>query len=270
MFIQLAFFFFFFLEWVSFHSKKSGLNVVIQSRMNFILKFLYRMFKMKKTILALLALGVVANATAIDGAPRAPKTAIKNVVDVNAEIPYHRTDATNANPNGTAHAKITVTGEVLNSTCEIKSDDRDKTVKLKSVGINQLKNAGDVAADQLVQIRLENCKTKATTGAATTAGTGNNKVTVTFNATDKIDNYNDGTLRNLETTSPAKNVNIQFASLNGKSIRLGTNDVNNTLTPTFRADGNEHVIEFLARYYATGQSEAGKVKGEAELDLAYE
>ena len=228
------------------------------------------MFNMKKTILALLALGVFGVANAIDDVPRAPRTAIKPNLDATAEIPYHRAGATNDNSDSTTHAKITVKGKVVDSTCEIKTESRNQTVQLKSVGVNQLKKVGDVAADHLVQIKLENCKTKAATGTGTTAGTGTDKVTVTFNATDKIDNYNDGTLRNLATDSPAKNVNIQFASLNGKSIRLGTNDVNNTLTPTFKAAGNEHVIEFLARYYATDQSEAGEVKGEAELDLAYE
>lgn len=225
---------------------------------------------MKKTILALLALGVfgVANASEADHAPRTP---IKAPGATDAAIPYQRAGATNDNPNGTTHAKITVTGEVLNSTCEIQSGDRDQTIKLKPVGTNQLTKVGDVAADHLVQIKLQNCKTT-TPGnpATTTPGTGAKKVTVTFNATDKIDNYNDGTLKNLETTTPAKNVNIQFASLNGKSIRLGANDPNNTLNPTEAARGSEYVVEFLARYYATGQSEAGKVKGEAELDLAYE
>ncbi|MCK9109281.1 type 1 fimbrial protein [Haemophilus influenzae] len=224
---------------------------------------------MKKTILALLALGVfgVANATEADHAPR---TAIKPAGTAGAEIPYQRATAVDNSTNGT-HAKITVTGEVLNTTCEIQSGDRDQTIKLKSVGTNQLKKVGDVAADHLVQIKLENCKTT-TTGnpPTTTAGTGTKKVTVTFNATDKIDNYNDGTLRNLAPTNAAKNVNIQFANLNGKSIRLGANDPNNTLTPTEPAKGGEHVVEFLARYYATGPSEAGQVKGEAELDLAYE
>ncbi|HHF5499656.1 TPA: fimbrial protein [Haemophilus influenzae] len=225
---------------------------------------------MKKTILALLALGVfgVANASEADHAPRTP---IKDAGVAGSAIPYQRATAADNSTNGT-HAKITVTGEVLDQTCEIKSGDRDQTVKLKAVGKNQLKKVGDVAADHLVQIKLQNCQTTtAGTPGATTPGTGTKKVTVTFNATDKIDYYNDGTLKNRETgTDGAKNVNIQFANLDGTSIRLGTNDPNNTLNPTAAARGGEHVVEFLARYYATGQSEAGKVKGEAELDLAYE
>lgn len=224
---------------------------------------------MKKTILALLALGVfgVANATSVDGEPR---TAIKPAGTPGAEIPYQR--ATTAADNSTrTHAKITVKGKVVDSTCEIKTDSRNQTVQLKSVGTNQLTKVGDVAADHLVQIKLENCQTKAAAGAGTTAGTGTDKVTVTFNATDKIDNYFDGTLKNLiKTVNAAKNVNIQFANLNGTSIRLGANDPNNTLAPTTNAANGEHVVEFLARYFATGQATAGEVQGEAELDLAYE
>ncbi|HHF4541806.1 TPA: fimbrial protein [Haemophilus influenzae] len=225
---------------------------------------------MKKTILALLALGVfgVANASEADHTPRTPINPNLDPTGASA-IPYQRATAADNSTNGT-HAKITVKGEVLDQTCEIKSSDRDQTVNLKAVGKNQLQKVGDVAADHLVQIRLQNCQIKPETGAAT-AGTGAKKVTVTFNATDKIDNYNNGTLKNLEAgATAAENVNIQFANLNGTSIRLGTNDVNNTLNPTAAARGNEHVVEFLARYYATGPSKAGKVKGEAELDLAYE
>lgn len=224
---------------------------------------------MKKTILALLALGVfgIANATQTDGIPR---TAIKDTVDPLAKIPTTRAVDKTGAANGT-HAQITVLGKVLDQTCEIESSDRNKTVTLATVGKNQLAKEGDVAADQLVQLKLRNCETKVAGAAAATDGTGTQKVTVTFNASDKIDNYFDGTLKNQETgADKATNVNIQFANLNGTSIRLGTNDVNNKLSPTSSAKGRDHVIEFLARYFATGPATAGKVRGEAELDLAYE
>ena len=225
---------------------------------------------MKKTILALLALGVfgVANATPVDGIPRTPINPLADSTGASAIRTTRAVDKANKD-NGT-HAKITVTGEVVDQTCEIESDDRTKTVKLATVGKNQLKKAGDVAADQLVQIKLVNCETKVA-GAAATPGTGAKRVTVTFNASDKIDNYNDGTLKNQDTTAnAAQHVNIQFANLNGTSIRLGANDVNNKLSPVSSAQGDKHVIEFLARYFATGEATAGLVRGEAELDLAYE
>ncbi|HHF0447482.1 TPA: fimbrial protein [Haemophilus influenzae] len=215
---------------------------------------------MKKTIFALLALEVfgVANAAyaAYTGNP---------VIDVEQVIPTQRTGANN--PDGSkTHAKITVIGEVVANTCEIKSDDRSQTVTLKKVGTNQLVKSGDVAADKLVQIRLINCNKNGMPNAAGTT----DKVTVQFNATDKIDYHNNGTLRNLEKTGKAENVNIQFANLDGTSIRLGQEDSKNTLKPVTAANGANHVVQFVARYYATGQSTAGKVKGEAELDLAYE
>lgn len=217
---------------------------------------------MKKTILALLALGVfgVANATEADGVP---------VTAVGTAIPTQRAtdNATNAQKT---HAKITVTGTVLDNTCEIVSEDRNKPVKLRDVGKNQLTKSGDVAADQLVQIHLENC----TVGNAATAGSGTKKVTVAFNSTDKIDHYNNGTLKNLDevnnVSGHASGVNIQFSNLDGTSIRLGQNDTANALHPITTATGQTHVIEFNARYYATKQSTPGTVKAEAELDLAYE
>ncbi|VTP77118.1 fimbrial protein [Haemophilus influenzae] len=210
---------------------------------------------MKKTIFALLALGVfgVANA-AYDGNP---------VTKVGETITTQRTGGNDVNASKT-HAKITVTGEVVDNTCEINLDDRSQTVALKKVGKNQLLKAGDVAADKLVQIRLENCSK----GNAGNVGT-TDKVTVTFNATDKIDYYNNGTLKNQERgQDKATNVNIQFANLDGSAIRIGVEEQNKVKAVSFENDKN--VVQFLARYYATGQSTAGKVKAEAELDLAYE
>ncbi|QEQ59735.1 type 1 fimbrial protein [Haemophilus influenzae biotype aegyptius] len=214
--------------------------------MNFILKFLYRMFKMKKTILALLALGVF-------GANSAFATAV-----------------TTQNQPAT-HAKITVNGEVVTQTCEISTNDRDKHVKLDTVGTNSLKQKGDVAAQQLVTIHLVNCLT--TNGVhdphtGTENQTTKNKVSVTFNHTEKVDTANQFTLKNIETNDPASFVNIQFADVNGNGLKLGQNDADAKLRVTNLSTTPE--INFLARYYATGQSTAGKVKAEAELDLAYE
>ena len=222
---------------------------------------------MKKTILALLALGVfgVANAadpagTPTNGYPRTP---------YGTPIPTQAAPASDGTPGGT-HANITVTGNVLDNTCEIRTDDRNKTVKLKDVGKNQLTKVGDVAADQLVQIHLENC----TVNDPAQPGSGAKNVSVAFRSTDKIDVYNNGTLINQDEVNNVANhatkVNIQFSNLDGTSIRLGRDDSANALHPVSKAVGNDHVIQFNARYYATGQSTPGSVKGEAELDLAYE
>ncbi|HHF5292387.1 TPA: fimbrial protein [Haemophilus influenzae] len=201
---------------------------------------------MKKTILALLALGVFgANST------------------------FAQAVTTQNQP--ATHAKITVNGEVVTQTCEISTNDRNKVVKLDTVGKNSLKQKGDVAAQQLVTIHLQNCAV--TNGVHTPhAGTDNqttqNKVSVTFNHTEKVDTANQFTLKNIETNDPASNVNIQFADVNGNGLKLGQNDVDAKLRATNLSTTPE--INFLARYYATGQSTAGKVKAEAELDLAYE
>ena len=234
--------------------------MVIRSRMNFILKFLYRMFKMKKTILALLALGAfgVANAAPNPLTPHTP---------IGTAIPYQAADAT---PEGVGptHAKITVLGEVLDNTCEIKAGDRNKTVTLKKVGKNQLKKLGDVAADQLIQIELENCKA----GNPAQNGSGGKSITAAFRSTNNVDHVNNGTLRNLAGApdTPAQNVNIQFSNLDGSSIRLGADDPANKLLGIRPSTDGTGLIQFNARYYATGLSTPGKVKAEAELDLAYE
>lgn len=204
------------------------------------------MFKMKKTILALLALGVV-------GANSAFATAV-----------------TTQNQPAT-HAKITVNGEVVTQTCEISTNDRNKVVTLDKVGTNSLKQTGDVAAQQLVTIHLENCTVTNgvhTPHVGTVHQTTQNKVSVTFNHTEKVDTANQFTLKNIETNDPATNVNIQFANINGNGLKIGQNDADAKLSVTDLS--TTPAINFLARYYATGQSQAGKVKAEAELDLAYE
>ncbi|HHF3670180.1 TPA: fimbrial protein, partial [Haemophilus influenzae] len=233
---------------VSFYSKLSGLNVVIQSRMKFILKFLYRMFKMKKTILALLALGVF-------GANSAFAAAVTTQTQDNT------------------HAKVEVTGEVVTQTCAIAGNEKNKMVKLDTVGTNSLVNKGDIAAQQLVTFHLQNCSNLNGLHSPNTGNdpqTSQNKVTVTFNHTENIDINNEYTLRNIAPDNKADNVNIQFADTNGKGIRLGQNDDEAKLRAVSIDNNQTPQIHFLARYYATGQSTPGKVKAEAELDLAYE
>lgn len=222
---------------------------------------------MKKTILALLVLGVFGVANAAD--PAGTPTNGYPITPYGTAIPTQAALAADGSASGT-HSKITVTGNVLDNTCEIRTDDRNKTVKLKDVGKNQLTRVGDVAADQLVQIHLEKC----TVGEPAQPGSGTKKVTVAFRSTDKIDVYNNGTLKNLDEVenhaNHATNVNIQFSNLDGTSIRLGRDDPANTLHPVSSAVGNDHIVQFNARYYATGQSTPGSVRAEGELDLAYE
>lgn len=202
---------------------------------------------MKKTILALLALGVFGANSAF----------AEKVTTQNQEK---------------THTKIIVNGEVVTQSCEISMTDRDKHVRLDTVGTNSLKQKGDVAAQQLVTIHLVNCLTKNGVRDPHTGGTDNqttqNKVSVTFNHTENVDTANQFTLKNIEANDPATNVNIQFADINGNGLKLGQNDKDAKLRVTNLSTTPE--INFLARYYATGQSEAGKVKAEAELDLAYE
>ncbi|HHF4970724.1 TPA: fimbrial protein [Haemophilus influenzae] len=206
---------------------------------------------MKKTILALLALGAFGM---VNTASAAAIT----------------TQAANANQDGVGatHAKIIVTGNVLDNTCEIGTEDRKKEVILKDVGQNQLTKMGDVAADQLIEIHVEKCKF----GNANQQGSNGKRVSAAFRSTNNVDHANNGTLKNLdaEKATGAKKVNIQFSNLDGSSIRLSANDRDNTLKGISPSTDGRGVIQFNARYYATGQATPGSVRAEAELDLAYE
>lgn len=222
---------------------------------------------MKKTILALLALGAFGMANAV---PSTPAT-VAPITPVNTAIV---TQAAGASPTSTSatHATINVTGKVLDNTCEINTNDRVKNVTLKTVGVNQLVKLGDVAADQLVQIRVENCKFGTNPQQK---GSNGKAVTAAFRSTDKIDHYHNGTLFNLDeeqgVAGAAENVRVQFSNLDGTSIRLGTDDAANAFKGVHPADvdGNA-MIQFNARYYAVKQSKPGSVRAQAELDLAYE
>lgn len=210
---------------------------------------------MKKTILALLALGAFGMANA---APVTP---------IGTPIPTQAAGVVAPATTGKTHAKITVLGHVLDNTCEIKAGDREKTVTLRDVGKNQLTKHGDVAADQLIEIHVENCKA----GNPEQPGSNGKLVSVAFRSTNNVDHVNNGTLKNLEpTATAAKNVNIQFSNLDGTSIRIGANDSANKLTGISQSTDGTGVIQFNARYYATSQAVPGAVKAEAELDLAYD
>ena len=223
---------------------------------------------MKKTILALLALGAFGMANA---APSKPAT-VAPITPVGTVIATQAAGDTGAPKSSATHAIINVTGKVLDNTCEINTDDRVKNVTLKTVGVNQLTKLGDVAADQLVQIRVENCKFGPNPQQV---GSNNKTVTAAFRSTNKIDHYHNGTLYNLDEENgvigAATKVRIQFSNLDGSSIRLGANDDSNKLKGVQPADQNgKAMIQFNARYYAIDQATAGSVKAEAELDLAYE
>ncbi len=199
---------------------------------------------MKKTILALLALGVFGANSAFGAA-----------------VSTTHQDKT--------HAKVEVTGEVVTQTCAIAANEKNKMVKLDTVGTNSLQKAGDIAAQKLITLHLENCATSnGIHEHATAQQASQNKVTVTFNHTDNVDVQNHFTLKNKAPTDAAENVNIQLADINGNGIKIGQSEADSKLrSKDINPTPN---IEFLARYYATGKSTAGLVKAEAELDLAYE
>ncbi|HHF3533273.1 TPA: fimbrial protein [Haemophilus influenzae] len=137
---------------------------------------------MKKTILALLALGVFgANSAFV------------------AAVNITHQDAT--------YAKVEVTGEVVTQTCSISANEKNKMVKLDPVSTNSLVRKGDIAAQQLVTFHLQNCSNL---NGLHTPNTGNNpqtsqnKVTVTFNHTENIDINNEYTLRNIAPDNKAE------------------------------------------------------------------
>ncbi len=79
-----------------------------------------------------------------------------------------------------------------------------------------------------------------------------------------------GRLINQDSSgSKAGNVTIQLANLDGSAIDI-TKDVSGQGVAEDSISGGKATLSYLARYYAEGQSTAGKVKGVVKYMIAYQ
>uniref|UniRef100_UPI002158D4A8 fimbrial protein n=2 Tax=Haemophilus influenzae TaxID=727 RepID=UPI002158D4A8 len=180
---------------------------------------------------------------------------------------------------------VTFFGKVVENTCKVKTDSRNLTVTLNDVGKTHLTAPGNTAMPTPFTITLENCN----------VATANNKPKATkvgayFYSWENVDKDNSYTLKNTHTgTDKANNVNIQLTKADGvTAISVVGKDTTDFTTQTTNPVAtaatltNNHIssetsiatgdikLHYSAQYYATGQSEAGKVQSSVNFEIAYE
>lgn len=179
---------------------------------------------------------------------------------------------------------VTFFGKVVENTCKVKTDSRNLTVTLNDVGKTHLTTRGNTAMPTPFTITLENCNVTTTNDKPKA-----NKVGAYFYSWENVDKDNSYTLKNTHTgTDKANNVNIQLTEADGVTaisiVGKDTTDfttqtqnpaiaatlTNNHISNKTPISPNDIKLHYSAQYYATGQSEAGKVQSSVNFEIAYE
>lgn len=155
---------------------------------------------------------------------------------------------------------VTITGEVIQTTCQIKSGDENKTVTLPKVPTTALSSAGDTAGTTPFTLTITKCS----------AGDSVEQAGISWDVNSTNVNTNTGNLTNIATGgTPAENVEVQLLEADGSAITIGgTNDIDYTALKK-TAETDETVFKFFAQYHATAQSTAGEVKAIAPFSVVY-
>ncbi|MFQ1048539.1 fimbrial protein [Avibacterium paragallinarum] len=160
--------------------------------------------------------------------------------------------------SGGAVGTVTINGEVVDATCTVEgTSGADVTVTLPKVSKSLLASPGQTAGDTTFTIKLKDCTNAS---GQVRAYFYNDETNVSLN----------GRLINKETSGQANNVTIQLANLDGSVIDVTKNIDSQNVIPDNFSGGNKVDLSYLARYYAEGQSTAGKVKGVVKYMIAYQ
>ncbi|MDO5686314.1 MAG: fimbrial protein [Neisseria sp.] len=147
---------------------------------------------------------------------------------------------------------VTINGEVVSQTCTVDAGSVNKTVTLPKVPTTALPTAGTTAGDTPFSLVFNNCSVGDVyayflPGANTVAATGNLK--------------NNGVATNVEialyNTDDSKiKLNDPAATQNSASVNVGT-------------AGGTATLNYVAKYYATGQATVGAVTTSVDYNIAY-
>ncbi|KVH72287.1 pilus assembly protein FimA [Burkholderia cepacia] len=163
-----------------------------------------------------------------------------------------------------ADGEIAFNGKVLSTTCTIgagggATGDKNMTVKLPSVSVSALSNAGEVAGRTPFSIQLSGC-----TGEAT-------KVSTVFESGGTVDSES-GRL-NLVSAGAEDTVasNVQISLLNDaqEPIKAGLASSQQNSQVVALKDGAA-TLNYYAEYYATGKSTAGSANSRIQYSLDYQ
>lgn len=186
---------------------------------------------------------------------------------------------TNADTKSTVH----FFGKVVENTCKIKTESKDRSVTLNNVGKANLANQGETAMPTPFTITLQNCS------ASNQGANSANKVGLYFYSWNNTDEANSYTLKNTKEAAQdgAKKVNIQLFEANGtdeiKVVGRGTTDFTNKNIGSASTITNKHIsgstqlqntgdinLQFIAQYYSLGSTTAGEVQSSVDFQIVYE
>ncbi|HHF3391879.1 TPA: fimbrial protein [Haemophilus influenzae] len=179
----------------------------------------------------------------------------------------------NVNPESTS--KVTFKGKVLANTCKLETESQNMTVTLPDVGKNALDQKGRVAGPKPFQIKLKECGANSATPAATVVRARFYHIPAAGMSTTIVDATNDFTLTNTKTTNKAQNVNIQLFEKDGSTpIKIVTTGSTETTPTTIYKEtingGNNIILHYVAKYYATGVATAGEVEASTNFEVVYD
>lgn len=160
-----------------------------------------------------------------------------------------------------ADGTITINGQITDTTCTIAVDggSKDATVTLPTVSATSLPSTGATAGATPFNISLSNC-----------SGTALGTASTYFEPGMYVDNSSGRLNIDATVADSAKNVQVELlnadmhAIVAGASITNGQNDI-----PVDISSGNA-MLNYFARYYATGQSEAGAVTTQIDYTMTYQ
>ncbi|WP_049620987.1 fimbrial protein [Frateuria defendens] len=158
---------------------------------------------------------------------------------------------------------ITITGNVVGTTCTITGNDLGGNVKvaLSPVSATQLKSAGVTAGDTPFTVTLTNCKA----GSGSSADTAKGAVKMYFEAGPNVDMAT-GRL-NVTGTNHASNVQLQLLNADGTVVKIG--DASTINSVQLNSEGGASLTH-VVRYYATGAVSAGAADSSLTYSVVYQ
>ncbi|MEY1661143.1 fimbrial protein [Isoalcanivorax beigongshangi] len=147
--------------------------------------------------------------------------------------------------------RIDVNGKLTSSTCEVTAgSSKQATINLPELDVSSLNAAGASSGRKQLDLAVTGCQD--TTVAEVHFEPSGVNVTPA------------GTLRNLATSEPAANVEVQLLDGQSKVLNL------NTDTASYAVSGATGTVTLYAQYYSPqGDAQPGNVTSYIEMSMAY-
>lgn len=180
----------------------------------------------------------------------------QTVPDADQGVPAKVTEVSNPETSG---GVITFLGEITAPTCVVNGGNGGENfeVTLPKVASSDLRELGKTAGATKFNIALSNC------------GYIGGKVRANFQEGGNVDVRTGRlVLQDVDGGSAAKNVQVELANESGEAINISGSDQTTAYFPI--DDNGSSNLSYVARYYATGRSEAGLVRSQVTYVLQYD